>query len=973
MKKINLFQTITVVFCLSCCFMVSHLTYAQTTIRNNTETTYDFSSGNLLFTIINTEPPEVALVGHAHGQEAIGRLWVPTYAFHNNMSYQVTQIGENAFLNCVGLTGVLIINTHVREIKQGAFQGCGFTDILVLDGIETIHEDAFSETNLQSVMISSPNPPTLVKSSDQGLSRDIRVCVPSSCLEAYQSAPVWEEFTNICPMSFWDGSVAEAYDGGDGSEENPYQIANAPQLALLGEQTNNGTGGDACYILTDDICLYGSHSLLEWTPIGGHFWDKDNWVSYFSGRFDGNGKVIAGLYSTIADNHVTGLFGCADNAVIHSVNLKDIVLASFYYSGGLVGHAGRSVISNCSIENSEIVLSDCLSNLGCGYAVGGIAGAVGEPYTWGRKSELENPRKRMIDTCVISNCYVARNVVITGTMAGGVVGVVNDSDGVEVPCVIKNCENWSNVMSFNGIWSYITTGGIAGMVSRAMVLNCVNHGNVFVGDDVYSSDAGGIVGSAFSSSVCGCVNYGNVEGKQNSGGIVGYFAYNTQSNRADSLLLLRDCHNYGDLKVYSGYNPLWLTGGGVVGRMNANAPKKCFVVDCSNHGEVNVEGNCAAGIVGFYSPNSWKDLYVLNVYNTGNITSLANSSGVLSRFGGESTGSMEIFVRNVYNTGEIHGDTTSGHPAIIHSTEVVDDIADCYWLANDQYTGNGPNGPELQESCAFHPLSSPTEWRLDSVRYGTVDLLRALNAGAETIETLFPEVGVVSRWSEDTSLENNGFPVFGEYFPNDSLAYPFLGTEWYYEIQNPNGAVTYQYLECTSDTTVNSHRAKVIVRTNKIYDKDEITIKTHEYLFEENDVVYWWNQELQTFTVLYDFAANLGDQWEIKVGIQSIVMHVDTVETVEHDGKNFRLLRVSDPGDLFSGDILCGVGHLTSFFPERLMRINQHNDPTKDFTVESLRCYWNNDKLVYFVYIQHITPPIPTQKGVSGCKGTTIF
>ena len=53
----------------------------------------------------------------------------------------------------------------------------------------------------------------------------------------------------------WNGTVAEAYDGGDGTPENPYQIATAEQLALLAQQTDDGTGGDACYVLTNDICL----------------------------------------------------------------------------------------------------------------------------------------------------------------------------------------------------------------------------------------------------------------------------------------------------------------------------------------------------------------------------------------------------------------------------------------------------------------------------------------------------------------------------------------------------------------------------------------------------------------------------------------------------------------------------------------------------------------------------------------------
>ena len=50
---------------------------------------------------------------------------------------------------------------------------------------------------------------------------------------------------------------------------------------------------------------------------------------------------------------------------------------------------------------------------------------------------------------------------------------------------------------------------------------------------------------------------------------------------------------------------------------------------------------------------------------------------------------------------------------------------------------------------------------------------------------------------------------------------------------------------------------------------------------------------------------------------------------------------MSDPDDLFSGDIVCGIGHLTSFFPERLMR------HAADYTVNGMRCYWVNGDLFF--------------------------
>ena len=52
-------------------------------------------------------------------------------------------------------------------------------------------------------------------------------------------------------------------------------------------------------------------------------------------------------------------------------------------------------------------------------------------------------------------------------------------------------------------------------------------------------------------------------------------------------------------------------------------------------------------------------------------------------------------------------------------------------------------------------------------------------------------------------------------------------------------------------------------------------------------------------------------------------------------------MHVSDVYDLFSGDIVCGIGHQTSFFPEQLMRNEE------DLRVDGLRCYWVENKLIF--------------------------
>lgn len=189
-----------------------------------------------------------------------------------------------------------------------------------------------------------------------------------------------------------------------------------------------------------------------------------------------------------------------------------------------------------------------------------------------------------------------------------------------------------------------------------------------------------------------------------------------------------------------------------------------------------------------------------------------------------------------------------------------------------------------------------------------------------------------------SAFEVNQFEISMHYDMVETV-FPVL-SEWYYEIQMEDGDITYQHLEYASDTTVNNDRTKIIVRTNQIYDKEGQTFVTHEYIKEQNNKVYWWNKDLEEFTLLYDYNAGVGDEWEIKVGTESITVHVDDVDVFEYDGETFRRMYISDVGNVFNGAIVVGIGHTTSFFPEQLMAKN-------NFEVNGLRCYWVGDALLF--------------------------
>ena len=663
----------------------------------------------------------------------------------------------------------------------------------------------------------------------------------------------------------WDGTVAESYNGGDGTLENPYQIATPQQLALLAQQTNDGTGGNACYILTEDICLNGEDDNINWTPIGYYNLRSD--YKSFSGVFDGNGHTISNLYIDNINNlNSLGLFGLARNAVIKNTIISDATITSqnSVRAGMIAAFANNTDVLNCTAD-------------GMIHANGTLGGIIGSCTG-------------VTDTTFVANCV--NNAVFENTpQTGGIIGHCESKASSAV--VIENCINYSNISSW---WA----GGIASKI----------YGKVVVKK---------------------CENYGTIQSVQAGGGVVGQIGLHS-SYLSDCLV--EDCINHEGADVIS------YASGGIVGRSGM-----AIVTRCVNNALItgHIEGDTlwAIGIAGGITGVGG---VVSNCYNRGDVTATKDEiydidyyvylGGII----GADESLSESHASNVYNTGNIIIPDLSGlnynntielaYGNIVGYSSNYDYYYNCYWLDDDDLPACGNvEMPNLPGSCAFVQGSTPTSWVLNEPQYGTTDLLEALNAGS---------LGQCT-WLEDVTGINSGYPIIemdGEPY------YQLVGDEWYYEITNANGVVSYQHLVHENDSTINDDKVKVIIKTNTLYDL-RTNQTTHEYIYEENNKVYWWNKTLQEFTVLYDFGANVGDEWTITAGNNSVTVHVDDVGYLVKDARWFKAMIISDANDIFSGTVVCGIGHLTSFFPEQLL------ENKGEFDVDGIRCYWNDDILLY--------------------------
>ncbi|MBR3724305.1 MAG: leucine-rich repeat domain-containing protein [Bacteroidales bacterium] len=115
-----------------------------------------------------------------------------------NIPDSVISIGAYAFYNCSGMTSVTIGN-GVTVISAYAFYNCsGMTSVTIPNSVTSIGNYAFSGcSGLTSITCNAVIPPTVANANAfYNVSRSIPLRVPIASVSSYQSASVWNEFTN---------------------------------------------------------------------------------------------------------------------------------------------------------------------------------------------------------------------------------------------------------------------------------------------------------------------------------------------------------------------------------------------------------------------------------------------------------------------------------------------------------------------------------------------------------------------------------------------------------------------------------------------------------------------------------------------------------------------------------------------------------------------------------------------------------
>jgi hypothetical protein len=330
---------------------------------------------------------------------------------------------------------------------------------------------------------------------------------------------------------------------GSGTENNPYRIRTAQDLARISTMVENGTDfARRHFVLENDIDLAeflsegspGYNNGAGWLQIGRHY------RLPFSGHFDGAGNTISGLWINRGSEPHIGLFGfISETAEIR--NLRVEVAEGKSVTGGLsigvlVGLSSGGIIESCYV--SGVVMVETKREFA------GVGGMIGSTY---HESVIVNSEAnvsvyagitsenglmhagglvgRLNHNSSVANSIARGNVMATGygSYAGGLVGAQRGGS-------IVNSSAYGNVSSYaiGEVWdtsSLALVGGLVGwQLDDAVIIDSIAHGDVVATG--FETFAGGLVGRQRSATIINSMAYGNVTSystgtRAGNGGLVG--------------------------------------------------------------------------------------------------------------------------------------------------------------------------------------------------------------------------------------------------------------------------------------------------------------------------------------------------------------------------------------------------------------------------------------------------------------------
>ncbi|PWR17904.1 hypothetical protein DKG74_20285, partial [Zavarzinia aquatilis] len=503
--------------------------------------------------------------------------------------------------------------------------------------------------------------------------------------------------TNIAAMSY----AAASYAGFDftntwyiaeGStrpilrSEYSTTIRNAHQLQLTA--LNLG----AAYRLANDIDLGAalSRAAEVWNTATG-FSPVGSVATPFTGRLDGGGHTIAGLYINRPSADNVGLFGVAQGGSFSNLSLTGIRVTGKDYVGGLVGQLPtavttatfdtltvQGVVSGANrvgglfggSNNVNVGILDSTLDLTVS-ATGDFAGGAFGDFT-------------RITSALMTIDNLAVKAAVTGVnSAGGIGGRVNGTS--VTPAVVNDVVVTADVTISNG-----GAGGLFGTANSASISNARVDarvsGNSFVGGVIGQADTVSLAGIDAAAVLTGTV--GNV------GGLVGRYSMSAGTATIDDVAVSGTIAGAGSLV------------GGLLGYAGASSAGTSLTITRAYAGvEVaNATMSAWGGLIGYV--DTLATVGIRDSYSTGSLTvSTAMNSGGTRPLGsliGNNVGSLSL--ERVYASGAIRATGTAlATGGLIGVSSGTLSVTNGYWDAGTtgQATSAGNLGAGFATADAF--------------------------------------------------------------------------------------------------------------------------------------------------------------------------------------------------------------------------------------------------------------------------------
>jgi len=333
--------------------------------------------------------------------------------------------------------------------------------------------------------------------------------------------------------------AADALAGGNGSESNPYKIANCAQLQEMYSFDNYNAYYNKSYVLTANI---DCSAVTNFAPL----YDNDEYT--FEGSLNGQGYTISNL-NISGSSYQSGLFGYVANATIKNLNLDHVTVAgnSNYETGALAGVANGTSITDVYAKNV---------NISGGSDTGGLVGLL---LDYGNGASVQ--RSSVSGT-------------VSGTSrTGGLIGhVLNDGGGqVTVQKVFSAADVSATGSHVGGLIGEVETSGSESGGTQTTIMNTYAWRTV---NAPSSDNVGGLIGSLDSNgayqsdiSVVNSYSWDNITGHFSVGGLVGLI-YSAVEGGQGTYTIHHDFATAVDSAQYDGED---YSGGGLVGANDAGS------------------------------------------------------------------------------------------------------------------------------------------------------------------------------------------------------------------------------------------------------------------------------------------------------------------------------------------------------------------------------------------------------------------